>query len=234
VGNQTVPPLVHALLDVVERHAAPAGREWLRRTAGRLSLAVAADDLAVPFAAASRMVGRNRFEPTPDEIARLRVAGAGTAFEAWSTDDAARVALLLLAADGVDGPALETLVLDGYEHGDTRERQAILRGLSLLPESQRFVPLAVEACRSSIQSLFEAIACENPYPAARFPELNFNQMVLKALFTGVSLERVVGLRGRITSELVRMANDYASERRAAGRSVPADIAWLTATSGRTQ
>jgi hypothetical protein len=71
--------------------------------------------------------------------------------------------------------------------------------------------------------VFEAIACENPYPAAHFPELNFNQMVLKALFTGVALERVIGLDGRVTPELARMANDYASERRAAGRSVPADI-----------
>ena len=81
----------------------------------------------------------------------------------------------------------------------------------------------MDACRSHIQPLFEAIACENPYPARHFPELNFNQMVLKVLFTGVALDRVVGLQARVTPELQRMAADYASERRAAGRSIPPDI-----------
>ena len=72
-------------------------------------------------------------------------------------------------------------------------------------------------------TIFEAIACENPYPARHFPELNFNQMVLKAAFNGVALARVVGLSSRLNAELARMASDYASERRAAGRSVPADL-----------
>jgi hypothetical protein len=65
--------------------------------------------------------------------------------------------------------------------------------------------------------------CENPYPAAHFPEPAFNQLVLKAYFIGVPVLRILGLDRRKTPELRRMAADYASERRAAGRSVPADI-----------
>jgi hypothetical protein len=107
----------------------------------------------------------------------------------------------------------------------------VLRCLALLPAPDRFVPLAVEACRSSIQPLFEAVACENPYPAAYFPEASFNQMVLKALFIGVALPRIRGLKGRVTGELRRMAADYASERRAAARPVPPDIDWLLAQEG---
>jgi hypothetical protein len=53
--------------------------------------------------------------------------------------------------------------------------------------------------------------------------LNYNQMVLKALFIGSPLARLVGLEERITPELVRMAEDYATERQAAGRPVPEDI-----------
>lgn len=56
-----------------------------------------------------------------------------------------------------------------------------------------------------MQSVFEAIACENRYPVRYFPEANFNQMVLKALFTGIRLNRVEGLSGRCGPELVRMA-----------------------------
>jgi hypothetical protein len=123
------------------------------------------------------------------------------------------------------------LIEDCYSQGDNRERQAVLRALPLLPMPERYVAIAVEACRSSIQPLFEAIACENPYPATHFPELNFNQMVLKALFIGVAVERIIGLDARVTPELVRMAEDYASERKAAGRSVPSDIWRLVGEKG---
>ena len=67
-----------------------------------------------------------------------------------------------------------------------RERQAVLRVLALLPEPARFLAIALDACRTSTQPVFEAIACENPYPAAYFPEASFNQMVLKAVFTEVA------------------------------------------------
>jgi hypothetical protein len=99
----------------------------------------------------------------------------------------------------------------------------VLRALPLLPDAERFVPLAVEACRTSVQTVFDAIACENPFPADHFPDLNFNQMVLKAMFNGVQLARIVRLDERAGPELARMASDYAAERRAAGRTVPADI-----------
>jgi len=48
-------------------------------------------------------------------------------------------------------------------------------------------------------------------------------MVLKAMFNGVPLSRIIGLESRLNSELTRMALDYAAERRAAGRAVPADL-----------
>jgi hypothetical protein len=53
----------------------------------------------------------------------------------------------------------------------------------------------------------------------------FNQLVLKCLFNGLPVERIVGLTRRGNPELARMCEDYVGERLAAGRSVPADI-WL--------
>jgi hypothetical protein len=141
------------------------------------------------------------------------------------------VGLLLHAAAGVAPGELETLVEECFLQGDTRERQAVLRTLALLPDPGRFVPLGVEACRTSVQPVFEAIACENPFPARHFPESSFNQMVLKAVFIGVAVGRILGIEARITAELRRMAADYASERRAAGRSVPDDVAYLLGENG---
>ncbi len=92
--------------------------------------------------------------------------------------------------------------------------------LAYLESPAAFGDLAVEACRASAQSVFEAIACENPYAAAHFAESSFNHMVLKAVFTGVDLHRIAGLTDRVTPDLVRMAQDYAAERQAAGRTLP--------------
>jgi hypothetical protein len=130
-----------------------------------------------------------------------------------------RCALLAAAPEGEQ----DDLLAECFRHGELREKRAVLRALSLLPRPDRFCALAIDACRSHVQPVFEAICCESRYPAACFPDLAFRQMVLKALFTGVALDRIHGLDARIDPELVRMAHDYASERRAAGRPVPADI-----------
>jgi len=74
--------------------------------------------------------------------------------------------------------------------------------------------------------VFEAIVCENPFLVDHFPALNFNQAIMKAIFMEVPLRRVERLERRITPELSRMAQSYASERRAAGRPVPADAEYL--------
>jgi hypothetical protein len=192
-------------LDLVRAGIEPPGRAWLDAAVAAIRVPFDREAFTVAFTMAARRVGRISLP-------------AG-----WSADEAARAALLLRGAAAQPSAAFAALVDDLYQHGDNRERQAILRTLAWLPDPERFLALAVEACRTSIQPVFEAIACENGYPAAHFPDLNFNQMVLKALFTGVGLRRIVGLQGRITGELRRMAAGYASERRAAGRSVPADI-----------
>jgi hypothetical protein len=101
-----------------------------------------------------------------------------------------------------------------------------LHGASLTEtaEPALYVPVAELGVRTNAQRLFAAIAAENPYPARHFGALQFNQMVLKAVFVEVSVLRIEGLAERRTPELARMAEAYASERRAAGGPVPEDIA----------
>jgi hypothetical protein len=120
-----------------------------------------------------------------------------------------------------------------FRTGDSEERIALLAVLPALPDALAYVETAVEACRTNVGDVFEAIACENEYPARHFSEQAFNQMVMKAVFSGVSLSRVWGLAGRVNSELERMARDYSAERRAAGREVPADVTRLLTGHGRS-
>jgi hypothetical protein len=202
--------LLPALRDSLDE----SGRQWLEQAVRRAAHG-SQDDLLMAYTAASRRIGNS---PLP------AAAGAqgGHAFDRWTLEDAARALLLLTRAEGSPTSFKDDAVAC-YEMGDAREQQSWLRAVGLLPAPEQFLPVAVDACRSSISPIFEAVACENPYPSRCFPERNFNQMVLKALFSGVALSRVVGLEKRLNPELTRMASDYAAERRAAGRSVPADI-----------
>ncbi|MGK3966460.1 EboA domain-containing protein [Sorangium sp. So ce118] len=185
------------------------------------------DRFLATFTAAVRVLGKAPLGLHSDERDALEAAGIVKTMDGWRLDELGRVTMLALVSRRLPGPELEQLLEVCYQQGDGRERQALLRALPLLDEAERFVSLAVDACRTNELPVFEAIACENPYPAAYFPDLNFNQMVLKAMFMGVALARIVGLARRRSGELARMAEDFASERRAAGRSVPADIGLLS-------
>ena len=111
--------------------------------------------------------------------------------------------------------------------GEQGEQISLLRMASILPGPARFVDVAIDLCRTNSVDVFEAIACDNPFVRDHFPELNYNQVVLKAVFMEVAVDRIVGLAQRVNDEMVRMATDFGDERSAAGRAVPQDIQHIT-------
>lgn len=230
------------LLEILSSRIPPAAEAWLQRVGEVTGLRPGTephtsvdetstwfdrDRFLSAFTAAARALGKASLGLGADERDALEAAGFGGAIDGWRLDELGRAAMIALASRNLPASGLDPLLGACYQQGDSRERQAILRALPFVTGAERFAPLAVDACRTNELPVFEAIACENPYPAAYFPDLNFNQMVLKAMFMGVALARIVGLERRRSSELARMAEDFASERRAAGRSVPADIGLLS-------
>jgi hypothetical protein len=176
------------------------------------------------YARAPLRVGRGPLQLGTAQLDELQSAFPGLGFDRWTREDAARALLLIRhRRNGATGPAFVTAALECFEQGDAREQQSWLRAIALWPEADAFLPQAIDACRTNIVPVFEALACENPYPAAYFPDRNFNQLVLKAMFNNIALARIVSLRSRLNAELTRMARDYAAERTAAGRTVPPDI-----------
>jgi hypothetical protein len=170
---------------------------------------------------ASRHAARTPLSPWNDS---LPAAPFGIPLGQWTVQDGVRALLLLARAEAAPDPDVFAAdAITCYEQGDTGEHVSWLRSISLLPCGEALLSTAIDACRTNITPVFEAIACENPYPARHFPERNFNQLVLKSLFKGVSLARIVGLPSRLNPDLSRMALDYARERAVAGRPVPADI-----------
>ena len=207
--------LISVLGDAVGRVAPADGVAWLMQ-----QLVFDEPSFHAAFASAGRRLGRAAIAPA--DVERLGRAGV-----LWSptsgADECGRAALVLVAVGALAPHAHVPFVRDLVRRGEVRERQAVLRVLAALPEPARFVALAVDACRSNVQSVFEAIACDNAYPVAHFPDPALHQMVLKALFIGVPVARIAGLSGRVSEELVRMVDAFASERRAAGRAIPDDV-----------
>ncbi|MBP2300803.1 EboA domain-containing protein [Azospirillum picis] len=177
------------------------------------------------FAMAGRRL-RGATALSDGEQAVLRFLGIARP-DCWPLQRLLRAGMLAAAVDASGDEAAARLT-SAFRTSDNEERATILQSLVLLPSPDRFAPLAADACRSSVQPVFEAIAADNGFPASHFTDLAFNQMVLKAVFTGLALARVVGLELRTTAVLRRMAADFRSERRAAGRPVPADLDALLA------
>jgi hypothetical protein len=97
--------------------------------------------------------------------------------------------------------------------------------LALLPHPERYVWRAGEGCRSSLRAVYEAAACDTPFPFRHFDAAAWRQLVIKAVFVGAPLWRVHGLDQRLDAELARMALDLVEERRAAGRHVQPEL-WI--------
>jgi hypothetical protein len=206
--------MIEALAATAALRATPEAAAWLREQVGAIG-----DAFHRAFAAAGRHVGKAPI--TRDDA--VRIAGAGLLVPAgMGADECARGALVLAAAWALPADDQVGFVRDLVRRGEVRERQAVLRVFAGLPDPARFIELAIDTARTSVQSVFEALACDNAFPARWLPADAFDQLVLKALLVGAPLARLDGLATRVTADTVRAVEAFASERRAAGRPVPDD------------
>lgn len=102
---------------------------------------------------------------------------------------------------------------------DTAELETFLKFLILLPNPENYKQAAVEALRTNIATVFDAISAYNPYPSAYFNDQQWNQMYLKAAFMQRDLSRILDIDKRANADLARIISDYAHERWAASRDV---------------
>jgi len=209
-----------ANLAAMIRERCPESSDWFER-----AWQSAAEPLHTSFRAALAGAPR-RLAGRAGEGVEPPASMAALARPHWTLVDYVRLALLLRALELAPPSDHERTVRTLFEAGESGEQVSLLRTLGVLPSPERFVQTGLQACRANARDVFEALVCENPYPAAYFAELGFNQAVLKAIFMEVSVRRIEGLLSRITPELKRMVADFASERRAAGRPVPEDIAYV--------
>lgn len=215
------------LVDRARARLDEAGAAWLAQAT--TDVGQDPDALATAFARAGRRAGRGPVDPQDPADPAGVVHG--------TVDDGARAALVVaLAAALADDPAgLAARLATLYRQGDTAERRGVLRGLDALVLDGTPLPpdvvalgleLVVDALRTNDTSLVAAAV--GPFTAAHLDDHAWRHAVLKLIFMGVPLDAVAGLEDRRDAELARMAGDFAAERRAAGRVVPADVDRLVA------
>ena len=141
------------------------------------------------------------------------------------------------AQQGRTGDAFVADALACFEQGDAREQQSWLRAIALWPEARAFLPSAIDACRTNIIPVFEALACENPVPGGAFSR---SQLQPAGAEGDVQLDRARRASSACRSAATRSCRAWrATTPRNAprpGARVPADIdlALHDAAQGRTR
>jgi hypothetical protein len=200
----------------------PEQHAWLDGQLQQIADGTKSAALTIAIGSAPRRLGKAELALGEAEHARAQELVTGLDTNGWSVDQAARMLLLLATFEGDDAAFARRL--EGLlRSGEIGEHIALLRGLPLYPGAERLRPLAAEGIRSAVQPVFEAVAHNSPYPAARFSEPMWNQMVVKALFIDSRLAPIQGLDDRRNADLARMLVDYAHERWAARRTVSPEL-----------
>jgi len=196
-----------------------AQRGWLDEQLANLEENPSDGTLAIALGMAPRRLGKADLALEPADYAAADRALQGWDPRGWSVVDAARVFMI----SGLPSTGFAERFGLLCSTADVAELVALYRGLPLYPEPASLEPQVGEGLRSNMRSVFEAIAHRNPYPRAHFDEHRWNHMVLKALFIGAPLAPIQGLDERANAELARILCDFAHERWAAGRPVPAEL-----------
>lgn len=208
-------PLEEIRLRTESALAGPA-RTWLHQALDEAASAPRAATWELHFASAGRQCG-GRAAATDARVLLLCAAGAevATVVRLYHQGTAPERAAVLAALPYLGAGS------DAGSDTDSGSGSGSLSGSDV--DADPFLPLVEDALRAHDTTL--VVAAVGPYAAARLPAHPWRQAVLKCLFTGVPLSAVAGFaeRARGDAELARMLADYARERTAAGRSLPADL-----------
>jgi hypothetical protein len=130
----------------------------------------------------------------------------------------ARMYLLIKVLEA-DEEFFSEKVANIIEVADTSELVTFLKFLILLPNAEKYKMVAVDALRTNISPVFNALAYNNPYPSSYFDDRQWNQMFLKTAFMQGNLSAILNIDKRANKDLARIISDYAHERWAAGRDI---------------
>ncbi len=195
---------------------------WLREKGDLLKESPKDRELYISFSAVPRHTGKKVIELTSEELNRAAALRPDWNPAGWPADQLGRIYLMLCYADQQREEFLDKIEKI-FISSDWGEAEALYRGLPLYPHPQAFKERTAEGVRSNITPVFNAIALNNPYPKDHLDEGAWNQIVLKALFVGSPVYKILGIDERANKTLAKILVEYAHERWSAGRPVSPEL-----------
>jgi len=204
-----------AIYEILEKNANQDALDWLAEKTNKLETSKSARDLFMTYSLLA-----SKFDKTQTVKYGSEENDTISYFKSHAADLLQMSRIYLLTKVLEVNPEFYTQeVAKIIQVADTTELETFLRYLTMLPQSERFKYSAVEALRTNISIIFDAITLNNPYPALYFNDQQWNQMYLKAAFMDRDLGMIESVDERANADLTRIISDYAHERWAASRTI---------------
>ena len=170
------------------------------------------------FVLVPRKAGKAALHLSTDNEQQLAAIYPAFSLKGWSVDMLGR-AFLLLNLDATDKDEYFRVIENLFLAAEVNELVALYSSLPLLAYPEIWVKRCAEGIRSNIGNVLEAIMYQNPYPQQYLDQRAWNQLILKAFFTGKDVGKIQGIDHRANKDLAYIVSDYVHERRAAGREI---------------
>jgi len=217
--NVIVKNELEPLFKTIARQSIPAvAYDWLQTKMQQIHKETSLKTLNSTFVLLPRKTGHGPLTITIVQLNAIANKIPGFAINDWTADRLCRCWLLMNIK--VNEPAIyEATIENLFATAEMNEQVALYSALPLLAFPQAWLHRCTEGVRSNIGDVLDAIMYHNPYPAQNLPQPPWNQLVLKAFFTGKDITKIVGIDERANVALAETLVDYASERSSAGRAV---------------
>lgn len=207
-----------SLFSILKSHTTKEEMEWLD-SIPKMHL----ESVMTAFVKAPRHLSKTIIQ-TPIGIGDLIPEVPGFTVQDWNLVRLSRVWLLSFFAQ-LPKEQLVQKIETLFDTAELNELVALFSALPILPYPDVWLPRATDAVRSNMGFVFDSIALCNPYPFFHFPELAWNQLVLKTIFNSKPIALIYGISQRKNKNLSESIFDFIRERWAAGRDIPSNV-WL--------
>lgn len=211
------------LAEYLQKEVKPDTWNWLQENKRHLTVA----EINKIFVLIPRKTGKTNLVFSNEFSATVQHTLAGLSLSDYTVDRLSRL-WLLLNLDETDEVTYCRTIEGLFLAADVSELVCLYGALPALAYAHKWTARCAEGIRSNIGTVLEAIMYSNPYPADNLSDAAWNQLILKAFFTDKDINRIHGVDKRRNKPLSDTLIDYAHERWAASRTVPAQLWRLVA------
>ncbi|WGQ11331.1 EboA domain-containing protein [Pedobacter gandavensis] len=171
------------------------------------------------FSSVPRFIARRKAVFSTAVLALFEARYPGFSNSEWDLQELCRISLMLELPVSKNEAALKEL----FETAAINELRVLYKGLYFLENAADFTGRLAEGVRTNMTDVFDAIIVQNPFAAKYLAEDAWNQLVMKAVFTGRPLFSIYGLDQRANEKLAKILQGYIRERCSAGRTVSPEV-----------